>query len=137
MATQLESFSPTRSSKPEYLNPLRMAPTTARTCIVWSLFLGVACFIVIGAYGENLPPRTISGGNYHEAIRRLHALKASLTRHDSIASAPSSSYSLSSSPSPLPSQVIQLCSSFSLVHFSLGKFIKCLMLLFVSCNCRV
>ncbi|XP_027339119.1 polygalacturonase QRT3 [Abrus precatorius] len=62
-----------------------------------SLLLGVACFIVIGALGENFPPKS---GNYHESIQRLQTFKASLTRHDSIASAPSY---ISPSPSPSPS----------------------------------
>ncbi|RDY08272.1 Polygalacturonase QRT3, partial [Mucuna pruriens] len=64
-----------------------------------SLLLGMACSIVIGSYEESLSPSTISSGNYHKAIQRLHSFKASLTRHDSIASPPSS-LSPSSTPSP-------------------------------------
>ncbi|XP_061366706.1 polygalacturonase QRT3 [Gastrolobium bilobum] len=74
-----------------------------RRSLILSLLLGLACFIVIGAYGEkNLPPRTISGSKYHEAIHKLQSFKVSLTRHDSIASEPPSSFSPSSSPSPSP-----------------------------------
>ncbi|KAK7290009.1 hypothetical protein RIF29_04106 [Crotalaria pallida] len=75
----------------------------AKASLIWSMLLGMSCFIVIGIYCENLPhARTIiSGGNYHEAIHRLQAFKTSLTRHNSLSSAPSSS------PSPLPSQVVK------------------------------
>ncbi|XP_004487915.1 polygalacturonase QRT3-like [Cicer arietinum] len=62
--------------------------------IVCSLLL---CFIVIGVYGENFSSRTIPNGKHLEAIHRLKSFKASLTRHDSIASTPSSSVSPSTS----------------------------------------
>lgn len=75
-----------------------MEATKARVTLMWFLLLGMACFFVTYAYNENLHPRTISGVNHHEAMLKMKAFKASLTRHDSIASAPSSS------PSPLPSQ---------------------------------
>lgn len=122
-------FSFTLFKGPQNLNPFpqlfhtnlirtsNLSPTTPtmarKPSLVLSLFLWVACFIVIGAYGEkNLPHMTISGGKHHVAIQRLQSFKASLTRHDSIASAPSS-FSASSSPSPSPSpqpfQVIQSC----------------------------
>lgn len=109
-----------------------MQPTMAKRSLVWSLLLvlEISCFIVISTYGENLPPRTISGGKYHEAISRMQAFKASLTRHDSIASTPSS-ISPSSSPSPLPFQV---STPFSLVFFYLGK---CQMFDFFFLLCRV
>lgn len=65
------------------------------------MLLEVVCFIVIGVYGDkNLPTRKISDGNYHETIRRLQSFKASLTRHDSIASTPSSSFAPSPSSQP-------------------------------------
>ncbi|KHN47731.1 Polygalacturonase QRT3 [Glycine soja] len=69
----------------------------------------MACSIVIGSYEESLPPRTFSSNNYHEAIPRLQSFKASLTRHDSIASAPSSlspfsTPSYARAPSPLSLQ---------------------------------
>ncbi|RZB64797.1 Polygalacturonase QRT3 [Glycine soja] len=52
---------------------------------------------------------TFSSNNYHEAIPRLQSFKASLTRHDSIASAPSSlspfsTPSYARAPSPLSLQ---------------------------------
>ncbi|XP_004487910.1 polygalacturonase QRT3 [Cicer arietinum] len=71
-----------------------------RKSIVCSFLLGVSCFIVIGVYGENMLSRTISKGNYHDAIRGLHSFKTSLTRHDSIASTTSSSFSPSPSSQP-------------------------------------
>lgn len=65
------------------------------------MLLEVVCFIVIGVYGDkNLPTRKISDGNYHETIRRLQSFKASLTRHDSIVSTPSSSFAPSPSSQP-------------------------------------
>ncbi|QHO38090.1 hypothetical protein HN51_004516 [Arachis hypogaea] len=99
MATHLECFF------------LKLEPllTMARTFLVWFLCLGVPCFFVIidgGVYGDhqNLHPRTISGANhYHKDIRRLQAFKASLTRHASVASTPSS-FSSSSASSPLLSE---------------------------------
>ncbi|KAK7266587.1 hypothetical protein RIF29_19236 [Crotalaria pallida] len=76
----------------------------ARVALMRFLLLVMACFFVTKAYDENLPPRTISVNNYHhEAMHRLKAFKASITRLDSIASPPSS-LSPSSTPSPLPSQ---------------------------------
>ncbi|KAL2340153.1 hypothetical protein Fmac_008093 [Flemingia macrophylla] len=74
----------------------------ATRSLVMSLLLGMACSIVIGSYQEILPPRAIYRVNYHEETRRLQSFKASLTRHDSLASTPSFS-SPSSSPSPSPS----------------------------------
>ncbi|KAE9598699.1 hypothetical protein Lal_00022477 [Lupinus albus] len=75
----------------------------AKRSLLWSLLQGMlSCFIVISTYAKNLPhSRTISSGNYHEAIHRLHAFKASLTRYDSIASTPSYS------PSSLPSKGVK------------------------------
>jgi len=94
-----------------------MARTTTMTrkSLACSLLLGMACSIVIGAYEESLYPRTISSGNYHEAIQRLQSFKASLTTRDSIASAPPSLPPFSSPPAPAPApsplslQVTQLC----------------------------
>ncbi|KAL2604042.1 hypothetical protein AAZX31_09G049900 [Glycine max] len=79
----------------------------ARKTLAWSLLLGMACSIVIGSYEESFPTRTFSSNNYHEAIQRLQSFKASLTRHDSIASA-SSSLSTFSSPSSAPSPSLSL-----------------------------
>ncbi|KAK7303858.1 hypothetical protein RJT34_14775 [Clitoria ternatea] len=118
MTTELECFSKSQPVLfPTSLNTSNFSPTTSSTMTTTSLprsfLLWVACFILVGASGQNLPPRTtISSGNYHEAIQRLQSFQASLTtRHDSIASPPSSfspsyapSPSLSPSPSPLPFQ---------------------------------
>ncbi|OIV90209.1 hypothetical protein TanjilG_01405 [Lupinus angustifolius] len=54
-------------------------------------------FLVTNAYGHN----------NHEAMLRLQAFKASLTTLHSIASSPLSSFSPSTSPSPLPSQGVK------------------------------
>ncbi|KAJ1393117.1 Pectin lyase fold/virulence factor [Sesbania bispinosa] len=105
MATQLECFPQPIHTNLSISNLSPETPTMARRSLVWSLLLVVACFILVCACGENLPPRTISGGNYHESIHRLQSFKASLTRHDSIASEPSSFSPLSSSPSPSPQPI--------------------------------
>ncbi|XP_061366517.1 polygalacturonase QRT3-like [Gastrolobium bilobum] len=76
----------------------------ARMAPMWFILVGLSCFFVTQAYGENLLARTISGGNHHETIFRLKAFKTSLTKHDSIVSLPPSSFSPSSSPSPQPLQ---------------------------------
>ncbi|CAJ2637657.1 unnamed protein product [Trifolium pratense] len=76
---------------------------TRKSLVICSLFLEVVCFIVIGVHGEkNEPIGKISGENYHETIDRLKSFRKSLTRHDSIASTPSSSFS--SPPSPQPNE---------------------------------
>lgn len=68
------------------------------------MFLEVVCFIVIGVHGDkNLPARKISDGNYHVTMRKLQSFKTSLTRHDSFASTPSSSFA--PSPSSQPAEV--------------------------------
>ncbi|CAL5184458.1 unnamed protein product [Lathyrus oleraceus] len=69
-----------------------------RKSLVCSLVLVIVLWNHV--YGENFHVRKISDGNYHETLRRLQSLKASLTRHDSIASTPS----FSPSPSSLPSE---------------------------------
>jgi len=68
------------------------------------MLLIMPCFFVTHAYKVKLPLRTISGGTHRDAMLQLTAFKASLTKHDSIASPPSS-LSPSPSPSPMPSQV--------------------------------
>ena len=73
---------------------------------MWFIFLGITCFYVTYSYGENMPQRTLSRGTHQEALLGLKALKASITRRDSIASTPPS-FSPSPTPSPLPPQVFQ------------------------------
>ncbi|KAK7381233.1 hypothetical protein VNO78_33764 [Psophocarpus tetragonolobus] len=73
---------------------------------LWLVVLEITCFFVIhsyGSYGEHMPLRTLNGFTHEAAMLGLKALKASITRRDSIASTPPS-YSSSLSPSPLPSQ---------------------------------
>lgn len=76
-----------------------------RKSFVCSLVLLILSFIIVHVYGESFHVRKVSDGSHHETIRRLQSLKASLTRHDSIASTPSSSFSPSPSPSSQPSEV--------------------------------
>jgi hypothetical protein len=84
---------------------------TRKSLVFCSLFLEVVCFIVIGVHGEkNLPIGKISGGNYDETMHRLQSFRKSLTKHDSIASTPSSSFS--SSPSSQPTEVNSLMQNF-------------------------
>jgi len=91
------------------------------------MLLEVVCFIVIGVYGDkNVPTRKISDGNHHVTMRRLQSFKASLTRHDSIASTPSSSFAPSPSSQPAEVYIIQSYAQpwafdFCLVHFLLGQ----------------
>ncbi|CAI8590021.1 unnamed protein product [Vicia faba] len=77
---------------------------TRKSLICSLVLVMIVSFVIIHVCGENFHVRKISNGNHHETIRRLQSLKASLTRHDSIASTPSSSFSHSPSPSSQPSE---------------------------------
>lgn len=89
-----------------------------RKSLVCSLVLVIVSFVIVHVYGENFHVRKISDGNYHETLRRLQSLKASLTRHDSIASTPS----FSPSPSSLPSEVNKLSCTTLRFGFYMRKY---------------
>ncbi|KAK2366022.1 polygalacturonase QRT3 [Trifolium repens] len=86
-----------------------MKTTMARKSLLWFMLLLMMASssnssYVTHAYNGKLPLRTISGAtHHHEAMLQLNAFKVSFTKHDSIASPPSS-FSPSPSPSPMPSQ---------------------------------
>ncbi|KAK2420090.1 polygalacturonase QRT3 [Trifolium repens] len=86
-----------------------MKTTMARKSPLWFMLLLMMASssnysYVTHAYNGILPLRTISGAtHHHEAMLQLNAFKVSFTKHDSIASPPSS-FSPSPSPSSMPSQ---------------------------------
>lgn len=79
-----------------------METTMAKISPLWFILLSMASFFVSHAFGGNLPLRIISSVTHHETLLGMKAFKASLTKHDSIAS-----FSPSPSPSPMLPQVIQ------------------------------
>ncbi|PNY02199.1 polygalacturonase QRT3-like protein, partial [Trifolium pratense] len=82
-----------------------MQTTMARISPLWFMLLLMMAYsssYVTHAYKGKLPLRIISGAtHHHEAMLQLNAFKVSFTKHDSIASPPSS-FSPSPSPSPMP-----------------------------------
>ncbi|KAK7262290.1 hypothetical protein RJT34_29856 [Clitoria ternatea] len=70
---------------------------------MWFILVVMAYFFVTHGYEENMSLRTLYSGTPHEAIIGLKAFKASITKRDSIPTAPPS-FTPSPSPSPLPLQ---------------------------------
>jgi hypothetical protein len=99
-----------------------MKTTMARKSLLWFMLLLMMASssnssYVTHAYNGKLPLRTISGAtHHHEAMLQLNAFKVSFTKHDSIASPPSS-FSPSPSPSPMPPQVIYQSCLYLLIPF--------------------
>ncbi|KAJ4981244.1 hypothetical protein NE237_032081 [Protea cynaroides] len=81
----------------------QLKATMARKDVMISMLIGLACFIVIYAYGVNAKMGSFPESPYWDKIKRMQGLKASLLRHDlasvsHISISPSPSYTPTMSP---------------------------------------